>query len=143
MPTTYRRLLVSIDLHDTENAEKAVAHAEAIARADGGKVRLVHVLGGLPIRYRAYLPQDYEADEFRDAEAELARWAAKIELPDERLSAVIRRGSVSDEILAEAVDCQADLVVIGARMPGVRTKLLGSTASSIVSSAPISVLVVR
>ncbi|MEX5897255.1 universal stress protein [Proteus vulgaris] len=46
------------------------------------------------------------------------------------------------KILETAKKIQAELIVIGSRNPGMKTYLLGSTASSVVSYAESSVLVV-
>ena len=55
----------------------------------------------------------------------------------------MRIGGVYPEILAEAKDWGADLVVIGSHRPAMSTYLLGSNATTVVRHATCSVLVVR
>ena len=69
--------------------------------------------------------------------------AATVKLPAERVSAVVRFGSIYNEVLDEAENTGADLVVIGSHRPTMATFLLGSNASTIVRHAKCSVLVVR
>ena len=64
-------------------------------------------------------------------------------LPKERVSAVVRLGSVYHEVLAEAEQAGADIVVVGSHRPTMATYLLGSNATQIVRHAECSVLVVR
>ena len=79
----------------------------------------------------------------RDAEKKLADIAATVNLPPERVSAVVRFGSIYTEVLDEADKTGTDLVVIGSHRPTMATFLLGSNASTIVRHAKCSVLVVR
>ncbi|MCD4641984.1 universal stress protein [Proteus mirabilis] len=66
-----------------------------------------------------------------------------IEIPNSTSQSYISVGNPRDRILETAKKIQADLIVIGSRNPGMKTYLLGSTASSVVSYAESSVLVVR
>jgi nucleotide-binding universal stress UspA family protein len=67
----------------------------------------------------------------------------KIAYPAERVSSVVRFGAVYPEVLAEAEEWGADLIVIGSHRPTMATYLLGSNAKTIVRHAKCSVLVVR
>jgi nucleotide-binding universal stress UspA family protein len=64
-------------------------------------------------------------------------------LPRERISSVVRLGSVYHEVLDEADKAAADLIVIGSHRPSMSTYLLGSNATTVVRHAKVSVLVVR
>jgi nucleotide-binding universal stress UspA family protein len=90
-----------------------------------------------------FVPPTFEAEQQADAQAELARIAADVALPPERVSTMVRLGSVYGEVLAEAEAIGADLVVVGSHRPSMATYLLGSNASTIVRHARSSVLVVR
>jgi nucleotide-binding universal stress UspA family protein len=90
-----------------------------------------------------FVPASFEADQQEQAEAKLAEVAAGVPLPAERVSAVVRLGSVYGEILNEAEKTGTDLVVIGSHRPSMATYLLGSNATAIVRHARCSVLVVR
>ena len=73
----------------------------------------------------------------------LAAMLKDVKLSADRLSSVVRIGGVYPEILAEAKEWGADLVVIGSHRPAMSTYLLGSNATTVVRHATCSVLVVR
>jgi universal stress protein F len=69
--------------------------------------------------------------------------AGKTPIDQTRLTSVVRIGGVYPEILAEAEEWGADLIVIGSHRPAMSTYLLGSNARTVVRHAKCSVLVVR
>ncbi|MEK8126017.1 universal stress protein [Methylocystis sp. IM4] len=79
----------------------------------------------------------------KDAEKKLAEIAGKLSWPSVTPSTVVRYGAVYPEVLAEAEDWGADLIIVGSHRPGMATYLLGSSAAAIVRHAKCSVLVVR
>jgi nucleotide-binding universal stress UspA family protein len=139
----YRTLLVPVDLGDVETAQPALDRAVALAQAANGTIRLIHVRSLVPVAYMEFAPATFDLDQQRDAEERLADLAASLPLPAERVSAVVRLGSVYNETLQEAESTGADLIVIGSHRPTMATYLLGSNASTIVRHATCSVLVVR
>ena len=56
---------------------------------------------------------------------------------------VVRQGGIYHEILEEAADMKADLIVMTSHRPAMRTYFLGSNAGHVVRYAKCSVLVVR
>jgi nucleotide-binding universal stress UspA family protein len=139
----YRTLLVPVDIADVETARPALDRALALAQASNGTIRLIHVRSLAPVAYMEFVPATFDLDQQRDAEARLAEIAASIAFPAERVSAVVRLGSVYNEVLQEAETTGADLIVVGSHRPTMATYLLGSNASTIVRHATCSVLVVR
>ena len=139
----YRTLLVPVDLGDVETARPALDRAVALAQTANGTIRLIHVRSLVPVAYMEFAPATFDLDQQRDAEERLADLAASLPLPAERVSAVVRLGSVYNETLQEAETTGADLIVIGSHRPTMATYLLGSNASTIVRHATCSVLVVR
>ena len=139
----YRTLLVPIDVADVETGRPALDRALALAQASNGTIRLIYVRSLAPVAYMEFVPATFDLDQQRDAEARLAEIAASIAIPAERVSAVVRLGSVYNEVLQEAETTGADLIVIGSHRPTMATYLLGSNASTIVRHATCSVLVVR
>lgn len=141
----YKRILVPVDGSETSN--KAVVAALQMARENGGRVRLVHVLDEL-----AYLSgyeiggdllkiaRDYALKVLDDALA-MAKSAGVpadtklMEAPGARLGEV-----VADE----ARSWEADLIVTGTHgRRGVGRVLLGSGAEQVLRLAPVPVLAVR
>lgn len=139
----FRTILVPVDLGEPEAAGPALARAVAMAEASGGTLRLIYVRSILPVTYMEFVPPSFDAEQQADAERRLADLAATVTLPAERISAVVRVGSVYGEVLDEAEKTGADLVVVGSHRPSMATYLLGSNAATIVRHATCSVLVVR
>jgi nucleotide-binding universal stress UspA family protein len=139
----FKTILVPVDLAEVETARPALDRAVSLAQASQGTIRLVYVRSLLPITYMEFAPPTFEAEQQEEAEAKLAEVAADVPLPAERVSAVVRLGSVYNEVLHEADTTGADLIVIGSHRPTMATYLLGSNAATIVRHAKCSVLVVR
>jgi nucleotide-binding universal stress UspA family protein len=80
---------------------------------------------------------------YAGAREELIRFLASIALPIENVEARVRIGDPAKEVVAEAAEWNADLVVVGTRgRASVSRFLLGSVAGSVLRSAFCSVLVV-
>ena len=126
-----------------ETAQPAIDTAVSIAEGSGGTVRLVYVRALVPMTYMEFVPPGFTEEQERDAETAIAKVAASIPLPADRVSAALRLGSVYNEVLQEAESIGADLIVVGSHRPTMATYLLGSNASTIVRHARSSVLVVR
>lgn len=139
----YKSILVPIDLGETEAAQDALKTAAEFAKISNGKLRLVSVQQMLPATYMDYVPQDYDDKQREWATNEISQIAKSIDLPQDRVTTTIRFGGTYPEILAEAGEWAADLIVIGSHRPAMSTYLLGSTAKSVVRHAECSVLVVR
>jgi nucleotide-binding universal stress UspA family protein len=139
----FKTILVPVDLAELEVAKPAIEKAAALAEQSGGALRLVNVQSLLPATFMDYVPAGFDAAQEAKARAELDRLVAAVPLPKERVSAVVRIGGVYPEILAEADEFGADLIVIGSHRPAMATYLLGSNAKTVVRHAKCSVLVVR
>jgi nucleotide-binding universal stress UspA family protein len=139
----FKTILVPVDLSDLEVAGPALDAAARMAEWSGAALRLVNVQQILPATYMDYVPPDFDAQQREWANAELKKVVAKIKLPPERVSMAVRVGGIYPEILAEAEEWGADLIVIGSHRPAMSTYLLGSNAKTVVRHAKCSVLVVR
>ena len=139
----YRRILLAVDLADEAEAPKGLTEALELAKMSGGALRLVNVQPLLPATFMEYVPADFDAEQERRAHEALAAAAAKIDLAAERLSFAVASGGVYHELLREATEWGADLIVVGSHRPVMSDYLLGSNAKTIVRHAQCSVLVVR
>lgn len=139
----YKKILVPVDLGEDDMTQLALGPAIAQAKAGDAQLRLINVQPIVPVAFIDYIPPTFD-DEMRDAiEKELAALCDKIDLPRDRVSSTVRFGAVYPEVLAEADDWNADLIVVGSHRPTMATYLLGSNAKTIVRHAKCSVLVVR
>jgi nucleotide-binding universal stress UspA family protein len=139
----FKTILVPVDLGEVEAAQPAIDKAVELADSSGGSLRLIYVRAIVPVTYMEFMPPAFDEEQQGAAEEKLAHVAAGVALPAERVSAVVRLGSVYAEILDEAEKTGADLIVVGSHRPTMATYLLGSNASTIVRHARCSVLVVR
>ncbi len=139
----FKTILVPVDLGEVEAARPAIDKAVEIAKGSDSSLRLIYVRTIVPVTYMEFMPPAFDEEQQADAEKRLADLAAGVKLPAERVSAVVRLGSVYNEVLDEAEKTGTDLIVIGSHRPTMATYLLGSNASTIVRHARCSVLVVR
>jgi nucleotide-binding universal stress UspA family protein len=136
-------ILVPIDLGEVDAAQPAIDKAVELARISEGSLRLIYVRSIMPVTYMEFMPPAFDEEQQAESEKKLAALAAKVNLPPENVSTVVKLGSVYNEVLDEAEKTGADLVVIGSHRPTMATFLLGSNAATIVRHAKCSVLVVR
>src|SRR5271154_3791014 len=139
----YRRLVLAVDLADSEAAPKGLAQAVELATAGGGELRLVNVQPVIPATFMEYVPVDFDEEQEKRAKASLDAILARVALPADRKSAATRAGGIYHELLQEASEWDADLIVVGSHRPVMSDYLLGSNAKTIVRHAQCSVLVVR
>ncbi len=136
-----RRVLVAIDLSEVSSA--VLEHAAAIARADGAALRALYVLEPLP-RMLARVVSDREEARRRQGHEQLERvlGAANL-LHESNVDSGMREGHAGREILEEAHDWGADLIVTGTHGFGFFDRLmLGSTALYVLRHGHRATLVV-
>ncbi len=139
----YKRIILAVDLAEATVEPKGLAQALELARAWEGDLRLVNVQPVVPATFMEYVPADFDAEQTKKATEALNAIMAKIDLPPGRKSAAARAGSIYHELLQEASDWKADLIVVASHRPVMSDYLLGSNAKTIVRHAQCSVLVVR
>jgi nucleotide-binding universal stress UspA family protein len=138
----FEKILIPVDLTEPELTRQALDEALAIAKG-AATLRLVNVQSLVPVAFIDYIPANFDEELRASAEQELAEVAARLDYAKERVSTVVRFGAIYPEVLAEAEDWGADLIVLSSHRPAMSTYLLGSNAKTIVRHAKCSVLVVR
>ena len=139
----FHRIVLAVDLAGSASSLKGLDQAVELATQSGGELRLVNVQPLLPATFMEYVPADFDEEQEKRAQGALADIAAKIALPKERVSTVALSGGVYHELLRDAAEWGADLIVVGSHRPVMSDYLLGSNAKTIVRHAQCSVLVVR
>src|SRR3954452_177638 len=109
----YRRVLLAVDLADEATTPKGLAEALELVKLSGGELRLVNVQPLLPATFMEYVPADFDAEQEERAREALSGLAAKIALEPARLSVAVASGGVYNELLREASEWGADLIVVG------------------------------
>lgn len=139
----FKKFLIPIDLTEPDMTKQALDEALPIAKGTDAQLRLVNVQSLVPVAFIDYIPPNFDEELRTAAEQEIAEIAAGIDYPQSRISTVVRFGAIYPEVLAEAEEWGADLVVVSSHRPAMSTYLLGSNAKTIVRHAKCSVLVVR
>ena len=140
----FRKILLPIDIAEPEIAKEAIEAAVALAKAFDSQLRLIHVTSPVVVASpMAVIPQEVYDELGVYEKSELQRLAAPIDLPPATISTVVRIGAVYPELLSEAEDWGADLIIVGAHKRSMATYLLGSSAAAIVRHAACTVMVVR
>ena len=140
----FRKILLPVDVAEPEIAKEAIEAATALAKAFDSQLRLIHVTSPVVVASpMAVIPQAVYDELGVYEKSELQRLAAPIDLPKTAISTVVRIGAVYPELLSEAEDWGADLIVVGAHKRSMATYLLGSSAAAIVRHAACTVMVVR
>jgi nucleotide-binding universal stress UspA family protein len=139
----FKRLLAPIDLSEPEMTKQGVDAALEFARLFDAQLHLLNVQTIMPVLMFDYVPAGFDERLRETIEQELAELVARIDFPKDRLSTQLRFGGVYPEVLAEAEDWGADLIVLCSHRPTMATYLIGSNAKTIVRHAKCSVLVVR
>jgi nucleotide-binding universal stress UspA family protein len=139
----FKKILVPVDLADTDLAKSAIETAVSLANASGGSVRLLSVLPTTPVMLAEYVPPDFDAQQRQSAEEALTIIARESGLNAAQISTMVRQGGIYHEVLEEAKSIHADLIVMSSHRQAMKSYFLGSNAGHVVRYAKCSVLVVR
>jgi len=140
----FTNILCPVDF--SEDSERALAAALALARATDGHVTLVTVVDPLLSAGAAAAGLEAHRALHEQTQRELADLLerASAGMAESRVPAVgVRTGKPADEILAQADDCNADVIVMGMRgIGGAQKLLLGSTSERVLQHACVPVLII-
>jgi len=147
---TYQNLLVPIDF--SEHSKKTIGYATQLAAFTGARIKILHVfqIPDYPAAFYQGLYIEHEQVKIhvdtasREANAQLGLLAEEIRGKGLEAQARLRLGNPYEEIVAEAKEMGADLIVIGSHgYRGLERLLLGSTAERVVQYSPCAVLIVK
>jgi nucleotide-binding universal stress UspA family protein len=139
------RILVPLDF--SRHVDSILEWAAHLAEEHQSKLLLLHAYH-LPVEFQqlegAYLPQDFWASVKSEAEQNLNRYAEPLRAKGLTVEVIVREGYPATVIEEEAVELDADLIVIGTRgLSGLKHLLLGSIAERVVQKSPCPVLTVK
>ena len=138
----YKRILAAMDLG--EHSKRVLARAKAVAGVTGAELKLLHVVEYVPVEPmgEALLPAvNIEEELVTGARKRLAELARDSGLED-RAQQVIA-GTIKSEVLREAREWPADLVVLGSRERHGLALIVNLTEDAVLHAAPCDVLAVR
>ncbi|MBJ3817082.1 universal stress protein UspF [Shimwellia pseudoproteus] len=141
-----RKILVPIDVSETELTQKVITWVEAQSRIDDAEIHFLTVVPVLPYymslgQGMVDLPDIHQLK--NRAEKKLTEIATQFSLPEDRKFTHCVEGAPRDTILEMAKTLPADLVIISSHRPDITTYLLGSNAAAVVRHAECPVLVIR
>ncbi len=140
----FRRILLAVDLADEAETPKRLARGVGAGEPRAAAIFAWSTCSRCCRRRSWNMSRPISTPSRSAARSEaLQAIAAKIALPPERVSIAAASGGVYHELLREATDWGADLIVVGSHRPVMSDYLLGSNAKTIVRHAECSVLVVR
>ena len=144
----YRRILVPVDGSPT--SARGLREAIALARDQGAKLRLVHVVDEATILGGATAGVDLQplieslVKGGKSVVERSRRAAAKLGVDAESVIYESVAGPAADSILREAKKWRADLIVMGTHgRRGIRRLVLGSDAEQVLRLTKVPVLLVR
>lgn len=139
----FKKILAPIYLAEGKIARPALDKAVQLADLSGAALRLLNVQNEAPVAFQDFVPETFDEELRARAERRLKEIAAQLATPQNRLTIAARSGRIYPEILAEADEWGADLIVVGSHRPSFADYLLGSNARAIAGRAKCSVLIVR
>lgn len=141
----FKKILFPIEIQEPDFAKNAFSIAVEYAQQSGASIRLLSVVPAYNMPMVAsFFPKDAMEKSIRKSEADIIEFE-KVNIPDSITSStVIRQGRPYEEIVAEANEYGADLVVIPSHNhQGLHGVMLGSCADKVAEHAECSVLIVR
>lgn len=129
-----KKFLVALDA--TEADGPVIEHAQALAKAFGAQLRLVHVAAPHPdfVGYEAgpqYI-RDARADELKHEHGELLRWRGELTADGLQVETRLVMGPTVETLTAEAEEFQADLIVMGSHgRRGLARFFIGSVSEDV------------
>ncbi len=100
----FKRILVPVDLNETNLAYSAIEEAVGLGELSGAKLKLVNVQPFLPAAYADYVPPNMGDSLRQAAEQEIGEMAGGINYPQESVSSGLRFGVIYQEVLSEAIE---------------------------------------
>lgn len=144
----YKRILVAVD--GSATSLRGLAEGIRVAKGSGATLLLVHVLNTLVLEGEIASTAYYQAlaDALRTSGSEILEQAAAVVreagVPFEKKMIEKIGAHASDEIIAQAKDWHADLIVLGTHgRRGLKRLVMGSDAEVVLRRSPVPVLMVR
>lgn len=137
----YKSIVVAVALFNQGATSRGLIQKANKLIDPEGSITLVHVLDEVPAYLAAAIAQEQLLQHRKAIREQLDSLAASAKA--KRVDIDIRGGRPSENILACADECHADLIMIASHKPGMSDYFIGSTAARVVRHSPVSVLVSR
>lgn len=142
----FKKILIPIDVSREKNAARLCALGADYAEASSADVRLLSVMPdyGMPL-VASYFPANAQKELKAEMVATLDKLAQTYFSSQSLVTTHLRQGKRAREILKEAREWQADLILVGCRRKASAggERVMGSCSLGVAERAPCSVLVMR
>ena len=138
----YKKILVPVDVSETDDVGASMSVAKDLAQASGGKIVLLNVMAPVSRFVELYLPEDAQAQAKAQTLEVLQKIAEKHGVADSA-ELVVESGLPYRTIVDFAKNKGVDLIVISSHDPDKGEFLIGSVAARVVRHAHCSVFVIR
>jgi len=140
----FKKILMPIDLQETQLAVKAVKIAIDEARKHGAEVYVMTVMPGFGMPMVAsFFPDNAMKKAMKEIGAELKRYIAANFPKDVTVHPLITEGNPAERILSQAKTIGADLIIIPSHAQSLSQVFLGSCAAKVVEHATCSVMIIK
>lgn len=137
----YKSIVIAVALFNKGATSRTLIEKANKLIDQGGSITLVHVLDEVPTYLSAAVAREQLMAHRKAIREQLEALASRVKAKNVDID--IRGGRPSENILASARDCNADLIMIASHKPGMSDYFIGSTAARVVRHSEISVLVTR
>jgi len=139
-----KTILLPVDLFHDTGWEKALEHAQMLAKHTGAELHLLTVIPdyGMPM-VGAFFPKGFSENAITTTTADLAKFVKDHVSNDIKATQHVRHGTVYKEIQTLADKLNADMIVMASHRPEMKDYMLGPNAARVVRHANQTVTVVR
>ena len=141
----FNKILMPIDLEETELAEKTVEIAINEAQKHGAELHVLTVVPGFSMPLVAtFFPENVMQQALKEVAKELKKFIAE-KIPDSiDTHPIIAEGNPAEQVLKQAKKLTPDLIVMSSHAQSSdEVLLIGSCAGRVVEQAKCSVMVVK
>lgn len=143
----FKQIVIPVDLADKDSIALVSKTALSFAKASSDvSLHFIHVMPDFGMKMvEDYLPRNWIKDQKDKFIKQIQDLVGQYILNNDstKIYYHITRGAIYDEVIQYANKIQADLIIISAVRPQLKSYMLGPNASKIARHADISVLVVR
>ncbi|MCC5991238.1 MAG: universal stress protein [Rhodobacteraceae bacterium] len=137
----YKSIVIAVALFNKGATSRGLIEKANKLIDPGGSITLVHVMNEIPPYLAAAVTKEQLLSQRKAIREQLESLATRAKAKSVDID--LRGGRPSENILACARECSADLIILASHQPGMSDYFIGSTASRVVRHSPISVLVSR
>lgn len=137
----YKSIVIAVALFNKGATSRSLIEKANKLIDPDGSITLVHVLDEVPAYLATVVAREQLLEHRKALREQMESLAASAKAKSVDID--IRGGRASDNILACAAECNADLIMVASHKPDMSDYFIGSTAARVVRHSPISVLVAR